>query len=540
MSKFRKESGPATPKSAATALNSGLPEINVSRRGVMKMFSAGAALTTGIISLPNSAWAAEATPVKGGKLRAAAANSSAADTLDPAKGNNSGDYMRQYMFYSGLTELDTTLVPPMGLAESISSSDGVTWSIKLRQGVTFHDGKSLTAQDVVYSLSRHKDPAVASTAISLAKQFTSVKAVGLMEVEIILAQANFDLPSILGTPAFLILQDGTKDFSKAIGTGPYTCKEFSPGTRTVGERNKNFWKPGLPHLDEVELLGVTDQAGRVNALLSGELHFVSTISSRDVKRINGSGSCSVLESKSGMYSDLILRQDAAITSNPDFVLAMKYLQPRETLLKTAVQGFGTVANDHPVPPWHPYFNKDLPQRPNDLDKARFYLKKSGLVKPSLEIVTTDNIEGAIEGAQFLQQLGSQVGMNLKVRRVPYDGYWSQHWMKHPISYGSVNPRPTLDLLFSQFYKSDAPWNESGWKNAQFDQLVTAARGERDQAKRKQMYGDMQELVYNHCGTIIPLFISSLDGYSNKVKGVESYPSGMMMGYRFTELVWLSA
>ncbi len=194
--------------------------MNISRRGVMKMFSAGAALSTGIISLPNSAWAAEAKPVQGGKLRAAAANSSAADTLDPAKGNNSGDYMRQYMFFGGLTELDTKLVAQMGLAESISSSDGVTWSIKLRQGVTFHDGKSLTAQDVVYSLSRHKDPAVASTAISLARQFCSIKAVGLMEVEMVLEQANFDLPSILGTPAFLIIQDGTKDFSKAIGTGP--------------------------------------------------------------------------------------------------------------------------------------------------------------------------------------------------------------------------------------------------------------------------------------------------------------------------------
>ncbi|MGV8924440.1 MAG: ABC transporter substrate-binding protein [Ewingella sp.] len=535
MSKFREESGPATPKSASS-----LSDVNISRRGMMKILSAGAALSTGIISLPNSVWAAEAAPVKGGILRAAVPNSSAADTLDPARANNSGDYMRQYMFYSGLTELDTKLLPQMGLAESMSSEDGLTWSIKLRQGVTFHDGKSLTSQDVVFSLLRHKDPAVASTAIALAKQFASVKAVGLMEVEIKLDQPNFDLPSILGTPAFLIVQDGTKDFSKAMGTGPYTCKEFSPGTRTVGIRNKNFWKPGLPHLDQVELLGVTDQAARVNALLSGELHMVATIGSRDVKRINGSNSCSVLESKSGMYSDLILRQDAAITGNPDFVLAMKYLQPREVLLKTAMQGFGTLANDHPVPPWHPFFNKDLPQRPNDLDKAKFYLKKSGLVKPSLEIVTTDNIEGAVEGAQFLQQLGSQVGMDLKVRRVPYDNYWSQHWMKHPISYGSVNPRPTLDMLFSQFYKSDAPWNESGWKNVQFDQLVTAARGERDQAKRKQMYGDMQALVYDHCGTIIPLFISALDGYSNKVKGVESYPSGMMMGYRFSEFVWLAS
>jgi peptide/nickel transport system substrate-binding protein len=113
-------------------------------------------------------------------------------------------------------------------------------------------------------------------------------------------------------------------------------------------------------------------------------------------------------------------------------------------------------------------------------------------------------------------------------------------MKDPVGYGSVNPRPTLDMLFSQFYQSSAPWNESGWKNAQFDQLVTAARGESDQVKRKQMYGDMQQLVYDNCGTLIPAFISTMDGCSNKVKGVEAWPSGMMMGYRFHEFAWLAA
>lgn len=96
------------------------------------------------------------------------------------------------------------------------------------------------------------------------------------------------------------------------------------------------------------------------------------------------------------------------------------------------------------------------------------------------------------------------------------------------------------MLFSQFYLSTASNNESGWKNPQFDQLVVAARGERDQAKRKQMYGDMQHLIYDHCGTLVPIFVSSMDGYSKKVKGVEPWPSGMMMGYRFHEFAWLSA
>lgn len=534
MSKFPKAFNRVNP-----ALTQAITDVAISRRGMMKLLSAGVVISTGLLGFPEFGLAAE-TPVKGGKLRAAMANASATDTLDPAKGNNSGDYTRQYMFYNGLTELDKNLIPQPALAASIDSSDGITWQIKLRPGVTFHDGKALTAQDVVFSLSRHQDPAVASTAITLAKQFAAVSAVNPGEVKLVLTQANFDLPALLATSPFLILQDGAKDFTKANGTGPFICKSFTPGVGTTGVKNPNYWKPGLPHLDEVELLGVTDQAARVNALMSGDLHMISTLSANDVKRLKQAGQFGILESRSGMYTNLILRTDITPGSNEDFVLAMKYLQPREMLVKTVMQGFATVANDTPVPPWHPMFNQDLPQRPLDVDKAKFHLKKAGMVGAKAEIITTQNIEGAVEGGQLIQQFGRQAGINFQVRRVPYDGYWSTHWTKDPIGYGSINPRPTLDMLFSQFYLSDAPYNESGWKNPQFDQLVAAARGESDQAKRKQMYGDMQKLIYDHCGTLIPTFISSLDGHSNKVKGVEAWPSGMMMGYRFHEYAWLAA
>ncbi|WP_338494576.1 ABC transporter substrate-binding protein [Erwinia aphidicola] len=534
MSKFRKEFSRVNPN-----LTQAITDVAISRRGMMKLLSAGAVMSTGLIGFPEFSFAAE-TPVMGGKLRAAVANASASDTLDPAKGSNSGDYCRQFMFYSGLTELDKNLKAQPALAESFDSTDGINWRIKLRPGVTFHDGKALSAADVVYSLSRHKDPAVASTVITLASQMKEIKAVSPTEVSIVLEQANVDLPSILATSSFLIVQDGTKDFSKAIGTGPFVLKAFQPGVRTLGAKNKNYWKPGLPHLDEVELMGVTDPAARVNALMSGDLHIVSTLSANDVKRLKQNGQFTIMESKSGMYSDLIIRTDKAPGSNPDFVLAMKYLQPREMIVKTVLQGFGTVGNDTPVPPWHPMFNKDIPQRPLDLDKAKFHLKKANMVGAKVEVITTPNIEGAVEGGQLLQQIARSAGLNVAVRRVPYDGYWSAHWMKDPVGYGSINPRPTLDMLFSQFYQSSAPWNESGWKNAQFDQLLSAARGESDQAKRKQMYGDMQQLVYDNCGTLIPAFISTMDGCSNKMKGVEAWPSGMMMGYRFHEFAWLSA
>jgi peptide/nickel transport system substrate-binding protein len=88
-------------------------------------------------------------------------------------------------------------------------------------------------------------------------------------------------------------------------------------------------------------------------------------------------------------------------------------------------------------------------------------------------------------------------------------------MRHPLTFGSTNPRPTADLTFSLFYKSDAAWNETGWKNPRFDQLLIAARGETNEANRKAMYGEMQKIVHDQCGSIIPVFISLLDGHDRR-------------------------
>ena len=146
--------------------------------------------------------------------------------------------------------------------------------------------------------------------------------------------------------------------------------------------------------------------------------------------------------------------------------------------------------------------------------------------------------GAEPADALMQQSAQKVGLNLAVNRVPADGYWSNHWMKHPLTFGNINPRTSADQLFTQFFKSDAPWNESGWKNEQFDQLLLAARAEPDEAKRKKMYGDMQVLVHEKCPIGIPVFISFLDGHSTKIKGLVPTSAGGWMYYNFAEHVWL--
>lgn len=515
----------------------------ISRRDMMRVLGGTGMMAVaggGLLTAASTALAAD-VPKKGGSIRVAYDAGSVSDTLDPAAGSTGSDYIRFFMFYSGLTQLDESLTPRMNIAESVSSTDAKTWIIKLRQGVTFHDGKPLAPADVVYSLMRHKNPQTASRVKTLADQFASITASGPNEVTMTLDVPNADLPVILATPQLVIVKDGTTNFSSAIGTGPYKLKSFKPGAGTIGVRNDNYWKSGQPYLDQIELISISDNAARVNALLAGDVHLINSVDPRSTRRIASTPGYAVQETKSGLYTDLIMRRDNTLTGNPDFVKGMKYLFDREQIRSAVFMGYAVIGNDQPIPPGHRYFNASLPQRKVDLDKAKFYMQKAGAVGPALPpIYATTDANGSIEMAQLMQQTAAKIGVNLTVNRVPADGYWSNHWMKHPLGFGSINPRPSADVLFTQFFKSDAPWNESAWKDPKFDQLLLSARAETDDARRKQMYGEMQVLVADEGGIGIPAFISLLDANDKRLKGLGSIPTGAMMGFSFAEHVWWAA
>lgn len=511
----------------------------ISRRDVLRGMAAGtvlAATAGGLMTDASSAFAQ--TPQRGGRIKVASATSSTADTLDPAKGGNYTDYCRHFMFYNGLTTLDAALVPQMSLAESFDTDDALSWVVKLRQDVVFHDGQPFTAADVVYSLNRHKDPETASKALSVAQQIEEVRAAGPHEVHIRLVSPNADLPAVLATSHFLIVRDGTTDFSLANGTGPYECAEFQPGVRSVGVRNDSYWKPGQPYLDEIEFFAIPDEAARINALLAGDVDLINPVNARSIPRILDSENAVVMESPTGGFTNLVMRDALGPVQNPDFVLAMKYLLDREQLHRVAFRGFGTIANDQPIAPNHRYYFNELPQREFDPERAKHHLERAGVGRGPIPLVASEAATGSVDMAQLLQLTAQQVGLNLEIRRVPSDGYWSNHWMKHPLHFANIGARPTADLMFGLFYKSDAAWNESGWQNEQFDQLLVAARGETDETKRRQMYADMQVLVHEHGGIGIPQFNSSIDGHNAKLRGLSPHPMGGLMGYMFAEHVWL--
>ncbi|MCA1338283.1 ABC transporter substrate-binding protein [Pseudooceanicola marinus] len=510
-----------------------------SRRDVMKMLVAsGMTIAAAGYTATRATTALASTPVRGGDLRVAGSSASTAEGLDPSKFRNGTDYSRGFMIYNGLTFLDGDLTPQPELATDWSSSNGTDWTFNLRSGVTFHDGRPFTSEDVVFSILRHKDPETASRARSYVASIQDVVADGEHTVKITLSEPNYDLPVILGTFNLLITPAGTTDFNAGIGTGPYKLEAFEPGVRSVVARNEEYWKDGKQHVDTVEYFGLTDESSRLNALRAGEFHLTTGINPRSTPLIQREENIELFVTQSGTFSDVAMQKTDSTVGSDDFALGIKHLLQRETIQGSIYRDFASIANDQPIAPTMKYHDPSIEQREYDPEKAKFHLERAGVMGQTVPLVASAGIANTLDIALILQQAGQEIGFDIDVQRVPVDGYWSNVWMKVPFGFGTITQRPAADMIFSLCYASDGAYNSSKWENAQFDQMLLQARVETDEDKRAALYSDMQQLVRDEAGTGIPVFFSNIDAHATSLKGLQPIPTGNMMGYAFAENVWI--
>ncbi|WP_138467065.1 ABC transporter substrate-binding protein [Poseidonocella sp. HB161398] len=509
------------------------------RRDVMRMLTAsGMTIAAAGMLATRATRAHAAAPQRGGDLRVAGSSSSTSETLDPARFGKGTDYARGFMIYNGLTRLDGDLAPQPELATSWDSADGRVWVFKLRSGVTFHDGRPFTAEDAVWSVLRHNDPETASRARAYTGAIAEAVASGPLELTVTLSEPNYDLPVIFGTFNLMIVPAGTTDFSRGIGTGPYRLTEFEPGVRSVAVRNENYWKDGLQHVDTIEYFGLPDESSRLNALRAGEIHLTTGINPRSSKLIERDRGIELFVTRSGTFSDLYMQKTDATVGSEDFAAGIKALLPRDVIRSSIYRDFAEIGNDQPIAPSMKYFDDGLAPSGHDPEKAVYHLKKAGVMGQAIPLVASAGVGNTLDMALILQQAAQEAGLQIDVQRVPVDGYWSNVWMKRPFGFGTITQRPTADMIFSLCYKSDGPYNSSKWQDPKFDQLLLAARSERDETVRAQHYADMQALVRDGAGTAIPVFFSNIDAHSAALKGLEPIPTGNMMGYAFAENVWL--
>lgn len=500
-----------------------------------------AAAAGSIITAADTALAA--TPKKGGKLVLGWYGHSAKDTLNPNRLTSSLDFQRAYQTMGTLVRYEPDLSLTGDLATEWEANDDATvWTFKLREGVEFHNGKTLTADDVIYSLNRHRGEDSDSIIKAWLDPITDIKKDGDNVVVVELDSPNGDLPFYFGDMHACIVPDGFTDFNNCIGTGPYALEKFEAGIGMTAKRNPNYYRDDIAHVDEVESFGIGDNAARINALISGEVHFVTRVDPKLVDLIGNAGGVEMASAPGARHITFPMMSDAAPFDNNDLRLAIKYMAERQSMVDNVLKGYGSVANDTPLGPLDKYFCADIPQREFDPDKAKFHLKKAGMEGATVTLHTSEAAGGppAPDLALHLAESAKKVGFNINVEREPSDGYWSAVWMKRPFHMSNWMPRPTADLRFSLVHLQDAKWNESHNGSPELDALITKARGMVDGPERHEVYCDIQRNIHETGGSLIPVFTSWLDARSADLKGWQAHPVGEGDGFRIHETAWLES
>jgi peptide/nickel transport system substrate-binding protein len=485
---------------------------------------------------------ARAQPRQGGFAKFGMAHGATTDSLDPG---GYPDTFTQCAFWgamsNSLTEVDAKGAIQPDLAESFESSDGAkTWAFKLRKGATFHNGKNVTADDVVTSMHYHMGGDTTSAAKSLLESVTSVKADGPETVIFTLNSGNADFPYILSDYHFAVMPspDGKADWQSGARTGAFILENFQPGVSAKLKRNPNYFKDGKPYLDEVEFIAITDVAARMSALSSGEVDYIGRADLKTLGMLKRNPNVDIIELTGYGHYTLPMNVTVAPFDNPDVRMALKWAIDREEIARKIFLGHATVANDNPIAPAIKFASQPEPQHRFDPEKARHHLKKAGMENLKVDLSVADAaFAGAVDAASLIRETAAKCGIDVNVVREAEDAYWDNVWLKKPWCASYWGGRSTADWMFTTAFAADSAWNETSWKNPRFNELLVQARAETDEAKRAAMYDEMQQLIHDDGGSIVLVFNNFVSAKSKKLEHGDIAVNWENDGLKIAERWW---
>ena len=513
----------------------------LSRREFMRR-AAALGVATGFSSAMFSSAVQAAAPKRGGHARIGWAGGSTTDSLDPIHLTSTFTGSLFYTVGSQLTEVtpDGQLGPE--LAESWEANAGATeWIFNLRQGVEFHNGKTLDADDVIASIDRQRGEESQSATKSIAETIDEMRKDGPNRVVFTLKEGNADFPVSLSAQTFYILPLVDGEVKPGVGTGGYMLESWDPGVRGSLKRHPNYFKDDRAFFDSVDITVIADPTSRQNGLVTDEFDIINDVPALTADLLAKREGITVLNTPGTKHFTYPMRVDMApFMDNNDLRLALKYAIDREDALKRWLRGYGALGNDHPISPANRYFDPEIPQRTYDPDKAKFHLKKAGMEGFSHELSGSDFYAGCMDLILLYKEHAAKAGIEIIPNRMPTDGYWSDVWLKHPWSASFWSGRPTEDWMFTQAYGAESNWNETYWKHERFNMLLREARAELDDAKRRDMYGEMQRLCRDEGGAVIPLFASHISAHANRVAHPEQVAGNWEMdGFKYLERWWFA-
>ena len=497
----------------------------------------GVLLVGGNLSQVAHAAGEAAGPKRGGTFRVGVSGGSAKDFIDGQNIVTRPDQARIVTGWETLVVFDRQFKLKFdGLAEEIVPNKTATvWTIRVRPGIEFHNGKTLSGADVRYSLQRLVNPKLGlfgGAALSSIDP-NQIKIVDKRTIRCTLKQADATILDALGQYIAGIVPVGYSPnaVGKAnpnIGTGPYKVQSFTPGQQSTHVRNPNYWRSGQPYFDKVVIIDFPDDTARVNALLGGQIDAMTDVPPAQVAVVNGHSGTKVLESPSAAWTPICMRVDAAPFTDVRVRQAMRLIANRPQMVAQALSGHGHIGNDL-YAPFDEAYASNLPQRHQDIDQAKSLLKAAGQSGLTVDLQSTNGALGMNEGAQVFAQQAKAAGVTVNVKILDSGAFYGDQYLKWPFSTDFWGSRNYLSQVAAGSLPT-SPYNETHWPDSShqnFISLYNQALKTVDRTKQAAIIKEMQAMEYAAGGYIVWGFSTLLDGYSTKVKGLLPGDKGVL-------------
>jgi peptide/nickel transport system substrate-binding protein len=470
----------------------------------------------------------------GGILVHGATGGSSKDTLDAHRPVTNPDIARTFNLFEPLLIWDNDYRLAPAVAESVeSSADALTWTVKLRQGVTFHNGKDVTPEDVLFTLQRvadPKEPTSAGVALAPIIDLAATKK-GDASTVIIKLKTPYALLDNLLAEYTLGIVPADYDPKNPVGTAAFKYKSFTPGKNSIFVKYDDYWGDKAK-IDELHIQDFADPSAQVNAIQAGQVQTIDNLPYNLIDTLKSQGG-KTLESKSGAWVPFTMRVDSSPFSDVRVRQALRLICDRQQMIDNALSGHGRLGNDL-YAPFDVAYAKDLPQREQDIDQAKSLLKAAGQDGLQVQLFTGDDIGSVApaSAALFVQQ-AKKAGVDVKV--VKKNPFYGDDYLSYPFAQDFWNTRLYLPQAAVGVLKGGT-YNETHWDKSssygKFAGLIASAQKETDEAKRNTLLQDAQKIEYDEGGYIIWGFRNQIDGLSNKVSGLKPSVYQPLGSYNF--------
>jgi len=527
--------------------------------GAVLLGTAGSALAAcGSSTSPSSSTtttSAAGKPKTGGTLTAGLSGGQPSDTVDGQKGVDNVDFARIVSLYDALVIWDLDAKAKYSLAtEVLPNKDATKWTIKLRPDVTFHHGKSLTAEDVIFSFQRVWNGNLGGASSLALCDIKHMRAVNKLEVEIPCVSPFADfVESIIGYYYYLSIIPTDFDAKNPVGTGPFKYKSFTPGRTSTFVKNPSYWNHPYPYVDTLIINDLADEGTQVAALESGQVDCVNLLSASSIAAVEGAGA-HILISNAGGMTPITMRVDVPPFNDVNVRQALRLCVDRPEMLSLVFSGHGRIANDI-FSPFDPLYDTSIKQRVQDIAQAKHLLKKARQEKLTFTMQYSDIAQGTVTMAQVFKQQCAAAGVTVNLQSVP--DFYGPQYLKYTFAqdywyYADYLPQVSeATLYYSPFNETHFTEGSSGptlYKNRPanpfppdigntYINYYNEAIGTLDATRRIELAHEMQMIDYNYGGYIIPYFPPVIDGYTKGVGGVKPSLTGLSLGNYSFQQMW---